>query len=208
MTTAADTALSRHDAKATQILDAAMGIFIERGYAETSMDHVAQMARVSKTTLYTRFPSKELLFGACVERECERVGIIFDPEELIELPLEEALFRIARAFTEIHGSPTRLRAEQILAAESQRFPEVARVFLEHGPGRSDAAVTTFFRLAAERGLIQADDPGFVAEAFFGVAKAGLCYECELGLKPLPDHAQRENDARRAVHLFLHGILPR
>lgn len=198
------------DAKAAKILDAAIDVFIERGYAETSMDHVAQTARVSKTTLYTRFPSKEALFAAAVQRKCELTGIFFDPEELIELPLEEALFRIARAMIDIHASPARARAEQILAAESTRFPDLIRIFIDAGPGKVDGALKTYFRQAVERGWIVTDDPDFAAMMFAAASKVGvgLCYECELGLMPMPPEEERDASARKTVRLFLDGLLPR
>lgn len=198
------------DPKAIKILDAAVSVFVERGYADMSMDHVAQVARVSKTTLYTRFPSKEALFSAAVQRECERTGVMFNADELIELPLEEALFRIARALIEIHGSPVRLRAEQILAAEAPRFPELIRIFIDAGPAQVDDALTSFFRMAVERGLIVTDDPTFAAMMFGAASKVGLglCYECELGLVPMPPAEELDASARKAVRLFLDGLLPR
>ena len=47
----------------TLILDAARRLFLEHGYAVTSMDVVAQLAGVSKATVYARFESKEQLFA-------------------------------------------------------------------------------------------------------------------------------------------------
>ena len=58
------------DAKEEKILAAARDLFLELGYAATSMDLVAQRAKASKTTLYTRFPSKETLFAETISTEC------------------------------------------------------------------------------------------------------------------------------------------
>ncbi|SDF64874.1 TetR/AcrR family transcriptional regulator [Pseudonocardia oroxyli] len=49
-----------------QILDAAVAVFTERGYANTSMDAVAERVGVTKPVLYTHFGSKEGLLLACV----------------------------------------------------------------------------------------------------------------------------------------------
>lgn len=49
-----------------QILDAAAAVFTERGYANASMDAVAERVGVTKPVLYTHFGSKEGLLLACV----------------------------------------------------------------------------------------------------------------------------------------------
>jgi AcrR family transcriptional regulator len=53
----------------TLIIDAASRLFLEHGYAATSMDVVAQQAGVSKATVYALFESKDNLFAAMIERE-------------------------------------------------------------------------------------------------------------------------------------------
>lgn len=49
------------DDKRRRILDAALGVFAERGYHGTAVPEVAQAAKVSTGTLYHYFESKELL---------------------------------------------------------------------------------------------------------------------------------------------------
>lgn len=200
-----DAAVLSDDPKADKILNAAKVLFMERGYADTSMDQVAQTARVSKTTLYTRFPSKEALFGAAVSRECERSGLVFTPEDLIELPLEEALYRIARSFIEIMCSKEKIRAKQILVAEAGRFPELARVFFDAGPEKGHEALRRFFRLVKHRGLAQIADPDLTARMFDGITAGAFCWELELGLCDVPAPEERDTFARAAVKLFINGI---
>jgi AcrR family transcriptional regulator len=49
----------RHQQTRTAIADAAVALFIERGFVETTMDEVAQAAGVSRRTAYRHFPSKD-----------------------------------------------------------------------------------------------------------------------------------------------------
>jgi AcrR family transcriptional regulator len=49
----------RHLETRTAIADAAVALFIERGFVETTMDDVAQAAGVSRRTAYRHFPSKD-----------------------------------------------------------------------------------------------------------------------------------------------------
>src|SRR5262249_9035608 len=49
----------RHLQTRTDIADAAVALFIEHGYVETTMDAVAEAAGVSRRTAYRHFPNKE-----------------------------------------------------------------------------------------------------------------------------------------------------
>lgn len=56
----------RKEARPGELLDAALDLFVEKGYAATKVDEVAARAGVSKGTLFLYFPSKEDLFKAVV----------------------------------------------------------------------------------------------------------------------------------------------
>lgn len=49
----------RHQQTRTAIADAAVALFIEQGFVETTMDDVAAAAGVSRRTVYRHFPSKD-----------------------------------------------------------------------------------------------------------------------------------------------------
>src|SRR5881275_911507 len=55
------------------VLDAAFGLFVERGYEGTSMEAIAAAAGVTKPVVYDCFASKEELFAALLRREESRV---------------------------------------------------------------------------------------------------------------------------------------
>ncbi len=45
-----------------QLLDCALQVFVAQGYHNASMDHIAEVAEVSKPVLYQHFPGKHELF--------------------------------------------------------------------------------------------------------------------------------------------------
>jgi AcrR family transcriptional regulator len=53
------------------LLDAAAGVFAERGYAGASVDRIAAAAGLSKGTFYWHFDSKEALFLALVDERID-----------------------------------------------------------------------------------------------------------------------------------------
>ncbi|MET0196826.1 MAG: helix-turn-helix domain-containing protein, partial [Rhodococcus fascians] len=51
-----------------QMLDAAVDVFSDNGFHETSMDAIAKKAAISKPMLYLYYGSKDELFAACINR--------------------------------------------------------------------------------------------------------------------------------------------
>ncbi|MDP3310750.1 MAG: helix-turn-helix domain-containing protein, partial [Polaromonas sp.] len=56
----------RKDARPGELLDAALDLFVEKGFAATRAEEVAARAGVSKGTLFLYFQSKEELFKAVI----------------------------------------------------------------------------------------------------------------------------------------------
>ncbi|MFH0845729.1 MAG: TetR/AcrR family transcriptional regulator [Pseudomonadota bacterium] len=75
--------------KKDAILDAAMQLFLEKGYTATSTNDVCRKANINKPSLYNFFKNKRNLFFACHMRTInfqllpylEKVSSIKDPEE-------------------------------------------------------------------------------------------------------------------------------
>ncbi len=58
----------RKEARPAELLDAALALFVEKGFASTRSEEVARRAGVSKGTLYLYFPSKEELLKAVIQQ--------------------------------------------------------------------------------------------------------------------------------------------
>src|SRR3954462_8647023 len=57
----------RKEARPAELLEAALTLFVEKGFAATRSEEVARAAGVSKGTLYLYFPSKEELLKAVIQ---------------------------------------------------------------------------------------------------------------------------------------------
>ncbi|MBY6262503.1 TetR/AcrR family transcriptional regulator [Azospirillum sp. 412522] len=196
-----------YDAKAEQIVAAAREVFLELGYAATSMDQVAQQARVSKTTLYTRFPSKEELYTAVISAECERRGLRFQPEMFDGMPLRDVLVQVGRRFVDLLWSDAAIRVHQGVVGEATRMPDAAKLYFQAGPEQGIANFVALFTRLTERGLIATDDPAFVARQFLAAMQGGAYCQLVLGLCPEPTEEERRTFVDKAVDLFLRGAAP-
>src|SRR4029453_4419440 len=67
----------RPDERPNEILDAALAVFAERGYRNTTLEHVGEAAGVTKGAIYHYFANKgELLLRAIEHRREEAFGRI------------------------------------------------------------------------------------------------------------------------------------
>ena len=119
----------RADARPQELLDAALGVFVERGYVATRLDEVARRAGVAKATLYRYYENKLELFKAVV-----RNSLVAGFEEVAKLqsdkPLSarERLVRLLTTFMErVVGSPLS-GIPKLIIAEASNLPEVARFY--------------------------------------------------------------------------------
>lgn len=114
--------------KREQILQGAMQVFLNQGYAATSMDRVATTAGVSKQTIYSHFQDKEGLFTALIQRvTLDRVQHHLGCDQLSGEP-STLLRRLAEAFLHEMSSEEYLNLLRIILAESLRFPELAQLY--------------------------------------------------------------------------------
>jgi AcrR family transcriptional regulator len=60
-------------ARRRQLLDAAMEVFVARGYHAAAMDEIADRAGVSKPVLYQHFPGKQDLYLALLDESVDRL---------------------------------------------------------------------------------------------------------------------------------------
>jgi TetR/AcrR family transcriptional repressor of mexJK operon len=194
------------DLKTRRLIDVARLLFVAKGYAATSMDEVASVARMSKTTLYTRYPSKAELFAAVIAAHGDSSGMDFDPAELAGLPVAEALGTIAERFVEFTCQPEAVRLQLVYESEGSQLPEVVAAFERSGPEHDISVVEQYLAAKVRLGELALEDPRFAAGYFLNAVKgtpSGTSLSPYAGLTP----GQRRTHIRRIVALFLDGAQP-
>ena len=83
--------VSRREARAQRILDAAAALILRWGYQKTTLDDVAKQAGVAKGTLYLHWNTREELFVALVKRE--KLELAEDLKQRIDADPEGATLR-------------------------------------------------------------------------------------------------------------------
>ena len=182
------------------ILAVAHQVFIEHGYEAASMSQIAARLGGSKGTLYSYFDNKAALFAALVAESCARnsAAIFAIPDDTHG---DAALLAIARAYIALVTSAWATRMFQIIAAEAQRWPELASIFFEAGPAAAAAQLSRHLaENAAADGLVIPDSDA-AAQIFLTLCRGSLHMRRILGLAAEPDAATVDQQAARAVTAF-------
>ena len=90
----------RKEARPQELIDAALELFAEKGFAATRSEEVAARAGVAKGTLYLYYPSKEELLKAVIsQRLSSEIAAVAEYSASYEGPCSDLL---AEVFTERH----------------------------------------------------------------------------------------------------------
>lgn len=164
------------DARTTRqrILDAALDLFAQNGFAGTSVRQLAREVGLRESSLYNHFAGKEAIFGALIDAygpasSAERLrGPAFralrdDPDAFCRLYASELLAQWA--------DPREQRFNELVTSERNRMPAERAHYFETLFIEESGLVADYFRDFALAGLIAVPNPPETARLFM----AGLTF---------------------------------
>ncbi|GAB3802136.1 TetR/AcrR family transcriptional regulator [Spirosoma humi] len=196
----------RKEARPTEIIEAAMQVFIEQGFAAAKLDDVAKRAGIVKGTLYRYYDTKEDLFRAVVQfavethlQAIEQVASAFQGS-LREL-VPTLLIRAAEGMGQSH-IPALAR---LVISESRSFPDLARIWHDNIVAKLLSLLTSLITEAQARGEVQSGDPKVHAFSIVGPIVMALLFHEVLGTAS--DHAPDLGTlARQHAETVLRGLM--
>jgi len=128
-----DDALSRRgrrkEARPGELLDAALDLFVEKGFAATRSEEVAARAGVSKGTLFLYFPSKEELFKAVIRENLSGRFAEWNEEfETFEGSTADMVRYCMRVWWERIGATRASGITKLIISEARNFPDIAAFY--------------------------------------------------------------------------------
>jgi len=143
----------RKEARPGELLDAALDLFVEKGFAATRVEEVAARAGVSKGTLFLYFQSKEELFKAVV---CENIsGHLKEWNaqfESFEGSTADMLDCCLNAWWDRVGATRASGINKLMVSEAKNFPELVAFYQQEVvlPGHA------LIRRVLERGMARGE----------------------------------------------------
>lgn len=121
----------RKDARPGELLQAALDLFVEKGFAATRAEEVAHRAGVSKGTLFLYFASKEELFKAVVRENISGRFSEWNAElDAFEGSAADMLRQCLRLWWTRQGKAKSSGITKLMLSEGKNFPELA-AFYQH-----------------------------------------------------------------------------
>jgi AcrR family transcriptional regulator len=194
--------------KRAAIVGAAMEAFLERGYAEASVNQIAAVAGVSIKTLYRHFDSKDDLFSAVMQAACGKAGDGSEdgedtesPPAWYKLPPTTALPLAGKDYLHHVLSADQVALYRVVIRDSHRFPEVGRRYQQQTVANHQAKFAGYLDLWAPREGWVVNDTDATSQTFAGLLKAGVFDEVLQGLRTPSDAEINVRAEQAAQHML-------
>lgn len=188
--------------RVAELLDIATEVFVEHGFEGASTNEIARRANCSKTTLYCRFPTKQELFIAVLERRMEEMFNELFTALPVEGELEQTLMEFGSRVLQVALSKQKIRLERVVSMEAERFPELARRFFELGPKRGHQELSRYLEEQIKRGRLAQADPHLMAEHLISLITGGPVHWRMFGLRDRGAVKDQKLRLEAAVKAFL------
>lgn len=188
------------DVKRQQILTAASEAFQQQGYQACSMDSVAELAQVSKRTIYNHFDNKDELFAAVIEHVIGSIDssreFVYDPQK----PTREQLLQIVEFEIELMQSACSLNFFRMLLGELLHNPTLAEFLMERRSS-CESQFDIWLNTAVSHNAFCIEDQTLAKEQLFGLIKSAAFWPPILERKSLSKAAQLKV-AESSVAMFM------
>jgi TetR/AcrR family transcriptional regulator len=149
----------RKEARPGELLDAALDLFLEKGFAATRVEEVARRAGVSKGTLFLYFSSKEELFKAVVRENISgRFAEWAEELKTYEGSSEDLLRYCMTSWWERVGNTRASGIPKLMMSDAGNFPELVAFFQQEVVQPGNALIARILQRGVERGEFRAVDP--------------------------------------------------
>jgi AcrR family transcriptional regulator len=196
-----------NEALAQTIVDAARELFVELGFQATTLDKVAQRAKISKLSIYRHFENKEALFGAAMAAGCQQ---LFAPQALLEgvdNSVEDQLMAVGSLLLRTLLRSDVRSVEAMIMADKTNQKSLSKLHYEAGPAHVIAQIEALLRQLHAKAVLNVPDPLRSARLFAALFKGSdLLIIARFDQARAEDDKEIESYCRSAVAMFIaaHG----
>ena len=174
----------RAEARPDEVLDAALDLFIEKGFAATRVEDIASRAGLSKGAVYLYFPSKEALLEGIVKRAMLPIastaiemvqGYAGDPRTIITLVMKTIAGRMT--------DPRIIAIPKLMMREMINFPDVAAMYRREVLDRVIPMIVGLLRTGIAEGYLRPVDPDLTIRSIIGPIMLHVLLDEVFGIRP-------------------------
>lgn len=174
----------RAEARPDEVLDAALAVFVQKGFAASRVEDVARHAGISKGLVYLYFPSKEALLEGIVKRALVPIADhALDDLAQFEGDPRIAITRVMMMLSSHLADPARLAVPKLMLGEVTRFPELAMMYRREVIDRVRPALVALLARGVASGQLRQIDPEMAIRSVIGPLLAHVALSELFGVRP-------------------------
>jgi len=193
-------------ARPQELLDAALDLFVEKGFAATRSEEVASRAGVSKGTLYLYYPSKEELLKEVIRHNV--VNQIAEGVEIVrafEGSSSELLAHMMRLWWQRVGETRASGILKLMMSEVRNFPEIAQFYIAEVTQPCDRMLAEIVERGIARGEFRPVNVADVVHALIGPLLFLVMNKHSLGACSVGSMLDPKRVIEAQIDLVLHGL---
>jgi AcrR family transcriptional regulator len=174
----------RAEARPDEVLDAALELFMEKGFAATRVEDIAKRAGLSKGAVYLYFPSKEAVLEGLVRRAIIPIADTAlealrsyegDPRVIITMVIKMLGHRFS--------DPRMLAIPKVVFREVLGFPHLAEMYRVEVLDRVIPVLVGLIGRGVEQGYLRQVDPELTIRSIIGPLMLHLLLAELFGIQP-------------------------
>lgn len=190
-----------------EIIEAALALFVEKGFAATRLDDVAERAGLSKAAIYLYFADKTALFQGVIQQAVGRnLGLVEAMLAQHRGPVAVLIPGILEFMAgRIEDTPMAAVAKVVIS-ESRAFPDIGRFYLKEVIGRGFPLLTGLIERGIAQGEFRKVDAAMTVRSLVGPMLLGGIWKTvfePIGAEPLDVRAL----ARHHADLMMRALTP-
>jgi len=189
------------------VLAAAEKAFLSNGYALTSMEDIARIAKVSKPTIYSNFGNKEQLFSKVIRNRC--ADVVPDTELLSKasaMSLEMGLEFLGFNFLKNLLSAKQIELYQTVMSAARHQPQIGKIMYEGPIRNSQDMIASYFAEQVRSGKADIEDTDLAATYFIALLKTNVHMKFLFNQQKRASDKELTESVRSCVRYYLHGVL--
>lgn len=200
----------RKEARPGELLEAALDLFVEKGYAATKVDEVAARAGVSKGTLFLYFPSKEELFKAVVRDSI--VGRFAEWRKELQTfqgSTADMLRYSYHTWWDTIGCTRASGITKLILSEAGNFPDITEFYQQEVILPGQAMIRHVLQRGIDRGEFRSVDLNYAVYSVLAPMIFLMLWKHSVGAcVPVAAQFTPESYIANQVDALLHGLLVR
>ena len=174
----------RAEARRDEVLDAALELFTEKGFAATRVEDIAAKAGISKGTVYLYFPSKEAVMEGLIHRALSPVALkALSAIDAVGLDPQTVVKTIGGLVADRLNDPKVSAIPKLILRESAQFPELAQIYRREVIDRILPPLVELIRRNIDKGRFRDVDPEMTIRSVVGPIIAHMLIAEVFGISP-------------------------